>query len=169
VARVSQEMISSIYEKGYDLNIVMTRSFNHIGPGQTDKFVIASFARQLTSLFKNGQKEATIITGDLSVIRDFVDVRDVVKAYYHLLFEGKKGEIYNICSGKGYSLKEILMQMSDIMGMNITFQTDPKLIRPIENKIIFGSCNKIKSHINWAPEISLEKSLTDILEWWKKN
>jgi GDP-4-dehydro-6-deoxy-D-mannose reductase len=147
----------------------MTRSFNHIGPGQIDKFVIASFAKQLTTLYKNGLKEATIVTGDLRIIRDFVDFRDVVRAYYNLLFEGKKGEIYNICSGKGNSLIEILGQMADIIGMNITFQTDTKLIRPIENNIIIGSYDKIKKDKNWEPEISFHQSLTDIINWWKMN
>ncbi|MBA4423350.1 MAG: GDP-mannose 4,6 dehydratase [Syntrophus sp. (in: bacteria)] len=100
VARVSQEMLSKVYAKGYGLDIVMTRSFNHIGPGQKETFVIASFAKHLVEMKKRGVSSPKLITGDISLIRDFVDVRDVVRAYDRLLKKGRKGEIYNIC-GEG--------------------------------------------------------------------
>lgn len=168
VARVSQEMLSKIYAEGFNLNIIITRSFNHIGPGQRDNFVISSFAKQLVLLAKNNSGINKIVTGDLSIIRDFLDVRDVVKAYYCLLKNGRKGEVYNICSGNGIILKDIILKMSAILKIEIEIEIDEKLIRPNENKKIIGSYKKINTELGWQPEISLAKSLTDIIEYWQK-
>lgn len=167
VARVSQEMISKVYAEGYGMDIIMTRSFNHIGPGQKNVFVISSFAKQLVHIANNPSAEKTVTTGDLSIIRDFVDVRDVVKAYYLLLKHGKKGEVYNICSGTGVSLQQIMDKMCAILNISITLKEDVNLIRPNDNRIITGSAAKIKGEMNWSPEISLEKSLSDIINWWQ--
>ena len=101
-------MLSAIYAEGFNLDIIITRSFNHIGPGQMDKFVISSFAKQLVAIANDDTKEKKIITGDLSITRDFLDVRDVAKAYYILLKQGKRNTVYNICSGKGTVLKDIM-------------------------------------------------------------
>ncbi|MBL7703546.1 MAG: GDP-mannose 4,6-dehydratase [Ferruginibacter sp.] len=168
VARVSQEMISKIYADGYGMDIIMTRSFNHIGPGQKNVFVISSFAKQLVHIANNPSAGKTVITGDLGIIRDFVDVRDVVKAYYLLLKEGKKGEVYNICSGTGVSLQQIMDKMCGILNINITLLQDANLIRPNDNRIIIGSADKIKNKLGWIQDISLDKSLTDIINWWKE-
>ena len=166
VARVSQEMLSKIYVDGYGMDIVMTRSFNHIGPGQKDLFVISSFAKQLVDLSKQeGDKE--LITGDTSIIRDFVDVRDVVRAYYLLFKKGKKGEVYNICSGDGTTLKELIDKMADILNVNITTKVNENLIRPNDNRIIIGSNKKIKQDTGWQKEITLENSLEDIILYWQ--
>ncbi len=168
VARVSQEMLSKIYAEGFGQDIVITRSFNHIGPGQKDSFVISSFAKQLVQLSKTKGTNNTLVTGNLAVIRDFLDVRDVVKAYYLLLKKGTSGEVYNICSGNGISLKDIISKMSGLLNIHIEVKADPSLMRPNENKKITGSYQKIKTALGWQPEISLEKSLTDIIEYWKE-
>ena len=168
VARVSQEMLSKIYADGFNEDIVMTRSFNHIGPGQKDVFVISSFAKKLVLLKNSKSSNNTIVTGNLSIVRDFVDVRDVVRAYYLLLRHGRKGEIYNICSGKGSVLKDIILKMSELLGLQIKIDVDPNLIRPNENKKVIGSYRKINEELGWKPEITLEKSLSDIIEYWQK-
>ncbi len=166
VARVSQEMLSKIYVDGYGMDVVMTRSFNHIGPGQKDFFVISSFAKQLVALSRQeGARE--LITGDTSIIRDFVDVRDVVRAYYLLFKKGKKGEVYNICSGEGTSLKEIIDKMARILILNITTRVNENLIRPNDNRIIIGSNKKLKEDTEWQNEIPLTKSLEDIIHYWQ--
>jgi len=167
VARVSQEMLSKIYADGFSLDVIMTRSFNHIGPGQRDVFVISSFAKQLVQLAKNKSNKNIITTGNLNIIRDFVDVRDVVKAYYLLFKKGRKGEVYNICSGQGIVLKDIISKMSDLLGIKIEIETNPQLIRPNENKKVIGSYQKIKDELGWKPEIEMEKSLSDIIEYWQ--
>ena len=167
VARVSQEMLSKIYADGYSMDIVMTRSFNHIGPGQRDVFVISSFAKQLVKLSKEPSATKTITTGNLAVIRDFVDVRDVVRAYYLLLKSGRRGEVYNICSGKGIVLKDIISAMSELLNINVDTLVNPELIRPNENKKVIGSYQKIKEELGWQPEIDISKSLSDIIQYWQ--
>ncbi|MEO7922241.1 MAG: GDP-mannose 4,6-dehydratase [Chitinophagaceae bacterium] len=167
VARVSQEMLSKVYADGFGLDIVMTRSFNHIGPGQKENFVVASFAKQLVELAAQKNKDNTITTGDISVTRDFLDVRDVVKAYYHLLKKGRTGEVYNICSGIGIQLSGIIEKMAGILGMEIKTLTDERLLRPNENRKIIGSHEKISKELGWKPDIPLEKSLEDILDYWR--
>ena len=169
VARVSQEMISKIYADGYGMDIIMTRSFNHIGPGQKNVFVVSSFAKQLVAIARNSNTGNKVITGDLSIIRDFVDVRDVVKAYYMLLTGGTKGEVYNICSGSGISLEAIMGKMCSLLGIEIELETDLNLIRPNDNKIILGSAAKLNNALGWVPDISIDQSLADIIQWWKDN
>jgi GDP-4-dehydro-6-deoxy-D-mannose reductase len=169
VARVSQEMISEIYHKGYGLNIIMTRSFNHIGPGQKDLFVISSFARKLVEIKKKKQPYPTMTTGDLSIIRDLVDVRDIVSAYYDLLLKGTPGEVYNVCSGEGTSLEAMLKKMCTMLEVEINIHQDPKLIRPMDNRVLIGDPSKIKEELGWKPKIMLDDCLRDILDWWEKN
>lgn len=166
VARVSQELLSKVYVDGFGCNIVMTRSFNHIGPGQLDSFVISSFAKQLVAI-KNNCVEPVLMTGDTTIVRDFVDVRDVVRAYDELLKRGRSGQIYNICSGRGVTLKHVIERMADILGVSVTQKVDANLVRPNDNKKIFGSLDKISKEIGWKPCIPLDESLRDILEYWR--
>jgi GDP-4-dehydro-6-deoxy-D-mannose reductase len=167
VARVSQEMLSKIYADGYGLDIVLTRSFNHIGPGQKDIFVISSFAKQLVQIAKGKTESNKLITGDISIVRDFVDVRDVVRAYYLLLQKGRKGQVYNICSGNGISLEEIIDKMCSQLNIQVQIERDENRVRPMDNKIIIGSNDKIKKELGWKPEIDIEESLKDIITYWK--
>lgn len=168
VARVAQEMLSAIYAEGFNLDIIITRSFNHIGPGQLDKFVISSFAKQLVAIANDDKKEKKIITGDLSITRDFLDVRDVAKAYYILLKQGKRNSVYNICSGRGTVLKDIITIMTKQLNIAIETVVNPQLIRPNENRKITGSYEKMKTDFGWQPQISLEQSLADIITYWQK-
>jgi GDP-4-dehydro-6-deoxy-D-mannose reductase len=164
VARVSQELLSKVYSKGYGIDIVMTRSFNHIGPGQKDNFVVSSFAKQIIK-YKLGIISA-IEVGNIDIVRDFLDVRDVVNAYIHLMEKGVSGEVYNICSNAGYSLADIIYKMMDIEKVRYTFEVNSLLIRPSDNPIIVGNNSKIKSVCGWQPIITIEQSLNDILSYW---
>jgi GDP-4-dehydro-6-deoxy-D-mannose reductase len=164
VARVSQEMLSKCYVDAYKLDIILTRSFNHVGARQRTDFAIPSFAKQISDGVKQGQKEIKLFTGDISIIRDFIDVRDVVNAYFALLKDGKTGELYNVCSGNGHSLKDIVDIFAKIFDIQVVTETDPQRIRPIDNKIIVGSFEKIKKHTDWKPQIKLEESLKAIVE-----
>lgn len=164
VARVSQEMLSTVYANGYGLDIVLTRSFNHIGAGQKEAFVISSFAKQITEL-KLGLRQSMEV-GNIEIIRDFLDVMDVVKAYIYLIEKGRKGEVYNICSGKGYSLKELIEIMMQLAGIDSGYTVNKDLIRPSDNPIIIGSNKKIKGECDWQPEIPIEESLSKMLDYW---
>jgi GDP-4-dehydro-6-deoxy-D-mannose reductase len=168
VSRVSQELLSRVYVKGYNLDIVLTRSFNHIGPFQKDIFVLPSFVKQLVQLEKGGMVNNKLITGDISIVRDFTDVRDVVCAYYLLLNKGDKGEIYNVCSGRGWALKEIIDVICRILGIEVSIDANPDLFRPDDNRIIIGSNKKLRDKTNWEMKHSLEQSLTSMIRYWEK-
>ena len=168
VARVSQEMLSNVYVNSYGLDIVMTRSFNHIGPLQDTRFVVPSFITRILKIKQDGKKEGNIETGDLSIIRDFVDVRDVVKAYYRLLVHGKTGELYNICSGKGFALKDIVAMIGQIVGVSVSTVTNPEYVRLNDNHIIIGSHEKIEKDIGWSPTIPIEVTLEDMVKYYYK-
>lgn len=163
VARVSQEMLSKVYCTSYGLDIVMTRSFNHIGAGQKDVFVVPSFAKQLIKLKKGNTSPKELFTGDTTIVRDFIDVKDVVNAYYLLFQKGKKGEIYNICSGKGTSLNEVISILTDLLKIDITHTINADLVRPNDNKIIIGCNQKIKNDTGWNCKIPLNQSLQEII------
>lgn len=169
VARVSQEYLSEIYINGYGTDIVLTRSFNHIGPLQSSVFVVSSLARQLVELKKSGKGRGSIVTGDVTIIRDFTDVRDVVHAYYLLLKQGRRGDVYNVCSGVGLSLKALIGIMAKQLNIEVGIDVDQRLIRPADNRIIIGSNEKIKRELGWYNVIPLEQSLKDVILYWQSN
>ena len=162
-ARVSQELLSKVYVDGYDMDIVMTRSFNHFGPYQDDRFVIPSFLKRIREVADSGKKEGVIETGDTTIVRDFVDVRDVVRAYYLLLQEGQPGEIYNVCGGRGIALSELITEMADILNVTIMTRLNPELVRPGDNRVVIGSYEKIKKEVGWEPVIPLKQTIEDML------
>ncbi len=168
VARASQEMLSKVYVDGYGLDVVMTRSFNHTGPFQRDAFVVPSLARQLVAIAR-GAAPPRLVTGDLSVVRDFVDVRDVVRAYHALLLHGQAGEVYNVCRGEGHSIAEVLATMQEILATNVTLEIDPQLVRPSDNRVVIGSREKIGRAVNWAPKVSLRESLEETIRYWQQS
>lgn len=168
VARVSQEMLSEVFAKSYQMNIVFTRSFNHIGPYQDERFVVPSFIKRILNISKyHGDK--IIETGDISIIRDFVDVRDVVKAYYLLLINGTSGQVYNICSGKGISLQSVINYISEYVGINVMTKINYDYVRPQDNKIMIGNADKIADELGWKSVIPIEKTLKDMIEEMKRN
>lgn len=166
VTKVAQEGMSKCYVAKYGMNINLTRSFNHIGPRQKDTFVIASFAKQVAQAYVDGKKDFVMTTGNLEVVRDFLDVRDVVAAYYLILKNGKPGELYNVCSGIGYPLKDIIKSLGEISGINISACVNPDFIRPNDMPIIIGDNSKISKHTGWKPEFNIKRSLTDIFNYW---
>lgn len=165
-SRMLQHKLVEIYSKNYQLDIIHTRSFNHIGPYQHSNFVVSSFARQIADGLKDGKKEIDICVGDLQVTRDFTDVRDVVKAYYLLLKKGQSGNTYNICSNKGVVLIDLVKKFEEITGASIRCTTNPQIIRPTENKKLIGSYDKINQELGWSPSITLDQSLKDLLTFW---
>jgi GDP-4-dehydro-6-deoxy-D-mannose reductase len=166
VARVSQEMLSKVYCNGFGSDIILTRSFNHIGPHQSEVFVISSFAKKLVAIKHGHLHNKQITVGNINIVRDFVDVRDVVKAYDLLLHRGTKGEVYNICSGVGISIKQVLEQMTAILNLKVEPVIDENLVRPADNEIIIGSYDKIHKETGWEPGIKFNDSLADVINYW---
>lgn len=163
VARVSQELMSKVYVKAFGMNVIMTRSFNHIGPRQDDRFVIPSFIKRIIEIKNTGKTEGEIETGDTTIIRDFVDVRDVVRAYYMLLENGTPGEIYNICSGKAYKLSELINWIAEDVGVKVTTKVNPEYVRPDDNREIVGSPYKIQSELGWKRQRDIRETLHDMI------
>ena len=164
VARVSQEMLSKLYVDSYGLDIVLTRSFNHIGPWQDERFAIPSFIHKILAIKKSGASRGTIETGNIDVVRDFVDVRDVVRAYWMLMQKGTKGEIYNICTGRGRTLRELIKMIADQIGVEIATEINPDFIRPNDNPIMIGENYKIYDAVGWKPQYSIEQTIRDIID-----
>ena len=165
VARVAQEQLAKIYATGYGLDICCTRSFNHCGPGQTDRFVVSAIVKQFVRI-AHGLQDPVIHIGNGAIVRDFVDVLDVVKAYHTLLIRGKRGEVYNICSGKGRSIHEIVTLLSDIYHIDVQVHQEQSQIRPIDNPRIIGSYQKIQRDFGWKPTIPFEESLRSMYDYW---
>ncbi len=161
VARLSQEYLSKLYVDKFDLDIVMTRSFNHVGPRQNPKFVIPSFVLQLVRISKGEQTELKV--GNLNVVRDFSDVRDVVKAYYEILKKGRKREVYNVCSGEGFRLRDVVEMISKELGISPKITIDLERVRPNEIMYVVGSNTKLKKEFGWSPVYTLKETLNDMI------
>lgn len=143
---------------------VIARPFNHIGPGQAEHFVVASFAAQLARR-KIGRESGPMKTGDLTVTRDFTDVRDIVAAYALLLEKAgrdkSRGEVYNLGSGRETKLQVVLENLIEISGTGTTFQIDRSRLRPNEQKRMCADVAKIRSAIDWKPRHTLQETLKD--------
>lgn len=162
VSRVAQENLSRLYRESYDLQIMMTRSFNHIGPGQKEQFAIPSFVLQLVRIARSG-KSGTITTGNVELVRDFSDVRDIVDAYWRILKYGSIGSVYNVCSGTGVRLKDIIEKIAEILNITVVTETDTARIRPQDSQYIIGDNSLIRKSLGWKPEFTLTQTLGDIV------
>ena len=157
------------YRNIWQIPIVIARSFNHIGPGQSENFVTQAFAKQIAEIAL-GKSEPIVRVGNLSAERDFTDVRDVVRAYRMLISNdiASDSPIFNICSGKAVMIQLILDSLIKLSGKNIKVQIDRQKLRPIDTPIIYGSYQKLLDATGWKPKIALKKSLSDIFKWWMK-
>ena len=164
-SKAAQNLLAMQYFRTFGSNVMMTRSFSHTGPGQTDIFVLPSFARQC-AMISAGEKDPVISTGNLDVERDFLDVRDVVRAYRLLIEKGRKGQIYNVCSGSGLILRNALERMILAAGVEVEIRTDPDLLRPVDIPVMIGDNLKLRDDTGWRPEISVDRMLTDLVSWW---
>lgn len=166
-SKVSGELLSKFYNQIEDLDIVIARPFPHTGPGQSPDFVCSDWARQIVQIEK-GTTEPVIKVGNIKAKRDFSDVRDVVRAYFLLMKKGRKGGVYNVCSGKAVSLQEILEILLSFSSKEISVQVDTKKFRKADIALLAGSNQNLMEDTSWKPEIPLEKTLSDLLEYWRK-
>lgn len=163
ISKIAQEQIAHLYAEKYSMDVLITRSFNHTGPGQSPNFVLPSFCKQVAILQKN-EMPGTINVGNLDVIRDFSDVRDIVRAYRIILERGRSNEIYNVGSEKGYSLRSLLEIITGFSSQDVSIQVDPARVRLNEVFRIVANCSKIHEELGWYPEIEIEKSLEELYE-----
>jgi GDP-4-dehydro-6-deoxy-D-mannose reductase len=162
------DCFSRILASKDDLRIVVTRPFNTIGPGQSDVYVLSSFAKQIAEM-KLGVRERVLKVGNLEISRDFVDVRDVAIAYLKLVEGNDIGEAYNICSSNCYKLVDCLNEMFEIEKMkDIKIEVDQARMRPADVKSFVGTYKKIKNKYGWSPRIPIDQTLCDIITYWEK-
>jgi GDP-4-dehydro-6-deoxy-D-mannose reductase len=145
----------------HGLPVIISRSFNHIGPSQTAQFVVAALARRIAEAIKTGSNE--IVVGNMSAQRDFLDVRDVIAAYVALAQQGQPGEAYNVCSGVPVSIQTIADQMIQASGHDIALRVDSELFRPNDVPIRFGDATKLHVQTGWKPQIPLNTTLSEII------
>lgn len=164
--KVCQNMIGNIYSKAYDMEVMMVRSFNHIGPGQAPMFVISDFCKQVAEIEK-GLREPVMKVGNLEAERDFTDVRDVVKAYVALIQKGNSGETYNVGSGNAKKIREVLELIISKATVNIVVEIDPNKLRPVDVPIIEADITKLNQLTGWIPRISFEQTIQETLDYWR--
>ncbi len=166
VSKAAADLLGFQYHQSYGLKIIRTRAFNHTGPRRGEPFVCSNFAKQITEIEK-GINEPVIFVGNLEAERDFSDVRDVVRAYWLSLQKGKFGEVYNICSEQTQKIQNVLDFLLSKSKVPIEVKVDPLRLRPSDVQILLGDCSKFRRETGWRPRIPFEKTLTDLLEYWR--
>lgn len=165
--KACQNMIGSIYAQAYDMQLMMVRSFNHIGPGQAPMFVVSDFCKQVAEIEK-GLREPVMYVGNLAAKRDFTDVRDVVRAYVKLIQQGAPGETYNMGSGHAVEIRKILDMIISMSEKGIRVEIDPNKIRPVDVPIIEADITKLNELTGWRPQITLEQTIRETLDYWRE-
>lgn len=166
VSKVAQDFLAYQYFKSYGLDVVRTRGFNHTGPRRGEVFICSNFAKQIAMIEKKKQ-EPVIYVGNLDAKRDFTDVRDMVRAYWLSLEKGRKGEVYNIGTGKAYQIKEILDRLLSLAGDDVEVKVDPDRLRPSDVPILLSDSTKFRKITGWEPKIPFNQSLRDLLDYWR--
>lgn len=167
VSKVGQDLLGYQYHASYGLHTVRTRAFNHTGPRRGDVFVSSNFSKQIATLEK-GKAEPVIKVGNLDARRDFTDVRDMVKAYWLALEKGEPGEVYNLGSGKDVTIKKMLDILLSFSDLDIEIREDPSRMRPSDVEILLADTTRFHDLTGWEPEIPLEKTLEDLLDYWRE-
>ncbi len=167
VSKVAQDLLAWQYFQSYGLQTVRTRGFNHTGPRRGDVFVTSNFAKQIAEI-EAGKKEPVISVGNLEAKRDFTDVRDIVRGYWLCLEKGKVGEVYNIGTGKAYSMQEVLDMLLSLSQAKVKVKVDTARLRPSDVPILLSDCRKFVSLTGWKPEIPLKQTFKDLLDYWRE-
>lgn len=165
VSKVAQDRLSYQYHKSYGLKVVITRAFNTTGPRRPPIYVTSSLAKQIADIEKG--KKPVIHVGNLAAKRDFSDVRDIVRAYWLALQKCEPGEVYNICSEKARPIQEVLDLLLSLSSLNIKIEQNPSRMRPADIQVMQGDCTKFKNQTAWKPEIPFEKTMADLLDYWR--
>jgi GDP-4-dehydro-6-deoxy-D-mannose reductase len=166
VSKVTQDLMAYQYFRSYGMHIVRTRAFNHTGPGRPPLYAISNFAKQIAEI-EQGSRLAVLHVGNLDARRDYLDVRDVVRAYVMALSAGQPGEVYNICSGRSQSMRKILQMLLLHTDKLIKIRQDPLRLRPSDLPVIYGDNGKFRRLTGWAPLIPFSKTLQDLLNYWR--
>ena len=166
VSKAAADLLAGLYADAHGLDVVRVRPFNHAGPGQSDTYAIASFARQVAEGRARSDAPVRVVTGNPESRRDFTDVRDVVRAYRLLSADGVAPGVYNVCSGRARSVREIVELLGEVAGVQIEHVVDPARVRAHDVPEVVGSHEALAAATGWEPEIPFERTLADTVEWW---
>ena len=165
-SKVAAEYLGLQSFLGDGLGVIRVRAFNHTGPGQAEHFLVPALARRIATAEREGRKQAPV--GSLEPVRDFLDVADVVAAYRLLVERGRPGEVYNVCSGTGRSVRDIAEVLLALAHHAIELVPDPALVRPVEVPRLVGDNTRLRAATEWSPMTPLEDTLAAVLARWRE-
>ena len=164
-SKLAAEAVALQAWRGFGQPVIVVRPFNHIGPGQSPNFFVPALAKRIVEARRMGASSLRV--GTLTTRRDFTDVRDVVAAYRLLIEEGAAGEVYNVCSGRDVAMSEVAAQLLALAGADLTLETDPELVRPVDVPVLRGDAGRLHAATGWQPAIPLATTLADVLASWE--
>jgi GDP-4-dehydro-6-deoxy-D-mannose reductase len=168
VSKAAGDLLGAQYADVHGLRVIRTRSFNQAGPGQSELYVLGTLTRQVAEAELAGADSATIRLGNLDSRRDFTDVRDVARAYADLVEAGALPAAYNLCSGLAVSVRELLELLGRAARVEVRHEVDPERVRAHDVPEIRGSNERIRAATGWQPEIPLERTVADALNYWRE-
>lgn len=166
-SKVASDFVALQAWLGFGQDVVRTRPFNHLGPGQSTRFVAPALASRIVANEHTGEREVKV--GNLTPRRDFTDVRDVVRAYRLLMDKGRSGEVYNVCSGVATAVSELAEMMLRCTEQEMELVVDPELSRPVDIPVLMGDPTRIHADTGWEPEIPLARTVADLMDDQRRN
>lgn len=167
VSKLAQEILGRRSLREDRQQVLLTRPFNHTGPRQEPTYAAPTFAQQI-ALIEKGRMRPEIVVGNLDASRDLHDVRDTVRAYEAIVQRGEPGRVYNVCSGQAVTIRDVLDRLVAMSRVPVTVTVDPGRYRPSDNLVLWGDRTRIETELGWKPEITLDKTLSDLLEYWRR-
>jgi len=167
LSKYAMELVGNLYLQAREMDIVTVRSFNFTGPGQSDQFVASDFSHQIAKIEK-GRQEPTIRVGNLSAVRDISDVRDIARYLAVIAQKAETGEIFNLCSGSTYSIKDILNILLSFSNKEIQVLVDEKKLRPVDIPKLWGDTSLLRNNFNLTPTYNIKQTLYDLLNFWRE-
>ena len=166
VSKVAQDYLGYQYFQSYGIKAIRTRGFNHTGPRRGEVFVTSNFAKQVAEI-EAGINPPVIRVGNLDAVRDFTDVRDMVRAYWLATQRAKPGEVYNIATGSGITIRAMLDKLLALARVEVKVETDPARLRPSDVEVLIGDASKFRADTGWEPSIPFDTTLADLLDYWR--
>lgn len=167
VSKVASDLLGQQYHKSYGIKTVITRAFNHTGPRRGEIFICSKIAKRLV-LCEKEKSPLTLRLGNTDAVRDFTDVRDIIKAYWLAANKCKYGEPYNIGSGVGHTIKKVVEMFGKMLGKEIRTEQNPDMMRPSDVPYLICNSTKFRNLTGWKPEIPFEQTLEDLLDYWRE-
>ncbi len=167
-SKAAADLAAGQYRAAYGLHALRVRAFNHIGPGQDARFVLPNVARQIARAERDGRDGVEVLVGNIDTRRDFIDVRDMVRAYWLLLDRGDPDAVYLACGGRSLPVRRLVEGLARLSRIPVTLRSDAGLRRDGEQPDLYGSPARLRADTGWTPEISIDTTLADTLDWWRE-